>query len=1357
MAPQDDNPYLLDEASNDLLNDALNVLGGDEPTSDFLDLDLGDGVDDGSYDLLSDVWDALRSDDESTPDDSWNTTLVDPLEEKVTSIRNGEHQYMSTLAHFTSILARTGIHGPRHLQQFNLKMRATKIGNGAQFTVFRDQVDFTGTEGLVIKRVNVPLTRDDGIRFASGDDYRLQLRTLELEVRALCNPALRSHRNMVQLVAWGYDYPLPDTPVPVLFMECALTTLTDFLKDKNKELWGETSLDTKHQLALDVAAGIEALHSLRIVHGDIKPDNVLVFKDSRSDKAPFCGKISDFGVCVDMEIPGSELTADDYRGTPGWIDPEIPNFSRWTEGAFKPDIMFRYDSYSLGLVILSIFIKQGEPVDLDMEGESPIDVAIYLLREEQSIPFQFRMQITKALRGLLAEDPWLRSLPSPDILKVDSPAYASWLSVSETSSGGQRYVGTTDQIYNKGANFWRRLDTSVMQELVEQYQTSKDTFASDVLFGLAQSITRRDSYAGLVPEYVTESSRGGFTPARAVYAQMMHAHGRKSEFNSKVLDKWTLKAVSEGYLFSKPTSTISHEDFEAAKQEFRDAGGFATDPFLRKQSVVVIARDAQKAVAWSAENKVVDRKGNTILHAAATLGALEVVKRLIKDAKIPTDVQNDELETPLYKACQAGHVQVIDYLLDNGAKASISTKKEKLTALHWLFTLPEDCIHRIATRFVREAGALVDAQMVPMVAENSGGSPQRIQIPHFPFELPLGTPLHWAAFTRNKLAMNALLDLGADVNATHHGADIGSSPLFLAAWCGEVDVVEHLLSKGADAKGVDPKGRNILHYMGYVVPDYHGSLDYSWHYWIRHGNWDEHLQETIKLASLLVGAGAEIDAESRVPRGMTPIIIASEDWDGGVTCALATVGADVEVGSGDSVLHRWAYIRTSRLSYPESFLAVFKSVSKRMKDISAQARFDENTPLHVIALSKHPEDEVEGACDIMFAHSPPPAIDARNRQGWTALFGALYTESDPARRAMYMIRKGANIVTHANDGKDIFFPITYNIIFSDQQSHDLIVKLLSHLVQTEPGLTDIKQAYHKYFLPAPGAIQTLAEAANAGRVQTVKLLLDLGLERDINNFVDTRPLYTVLDGALHKIEARRENHLISLAPYTSGAARKRALAAGNVHGKTAEAPDRAAEAYFGAPEVLRMLRSRGAKRVYELRDLPPNPDFLELNQPDVWDATELYWLGYTAETQLNKEQWDTLYQLSRQPKNWREEAVRRLRELYEDDIWRPDLSLLKRAVKAQTLEHAGESAQAKQGSKVVEFTDRELHSQILMMLAKVGQREPNNDEKVVWIEVRETTRYGPNGLHRTTPGYKLEVELLDARALGKTRKTRVEE
>lgn len=226
--------------------------------------------------------------------------------------------------------------------------------------------------------------------------------------------------------------------------------------------------------------------------------------------------------------------------------------------------------------------------------------------------------------------------------------------------------------------------------------------------------------------YLGDSARAGYSPARAVYAQIMEAHGQTPEFSNETLEEWMLQAVSEGYLFAKPSRL--EERVEEAKDRFRSQGGFCSDPFLGK-SDVKMAIDRGKALEWKMKNgNVVDRKRNTILHAAAAFGAADALQGLIiEDAKIAVNVENENAETPLYKAFQAGHTKVIEVLLDHGAKASCKTR-QKITPLHWLFMIPESSIRQIAKRMI-ERGADVNAVMEPVKEHNTGFS-EKIQILH---------------------------------------------------------------------------------------------------------------------------------------------------------------------------------------------------------------------------------------------------------------------------------------------------------------------------------------------------------------------------------------------------------------------------------------------------------------------------------------------------------------------------------------------------------------------------------------------------------------------------------------------------
>ncbi|KAH9064467.1 kinase-like domain-containing protein, partial [Lactarius vividus] len=60
--------------------------------------------------------------------------------------------------------------------------------------------------------------------------------------------------------------------------------------------------------------GLTYLHEHNIAHRDIKPDNLVC-------DAVFCLKIIDFDVAIEVQDENTEV--DEYRGTKGWIAPEL--------------------------------------------------------------------------------------------------------------------------------------------------------------------------------------------------------------------------------------------------------------------------------------------------------------------------------------------------------------------------------------------------------------------------------------------------------------------------------------------------------------------------------------------------------------------------------------------------------------------------------------------------------------------------------------------------------------------------------------------------------------------------------------------------------------------------------------------------------------------------------------------------------------------------------------------------------------------------------------------------------------------------------------------------------------------------
>ncbi|KAM7258483.1 hypothetical protein ACFE04_014224 [Oxalis oulophora] len=108
-------------------------------------------------------------------------------------------------------------------------------------------------------------------------------------------------------------------------------TLLAFLRCNHKA--NRLPLNTVVQFALDIARGLTYLHSKKIVHRDIKPDNMLLDKDKRV-------KIADFGVaCIESEIK-------DISGTESYMAPEVM-------GAKTCDR--KCDVYSFGICLWEIY------------------------------------------------------------------------------------------------------------------------------------------------------------------------------------------------------------------------------------------------------------------------------------------------------------------------------------------------------------------------------------------------------------------------------------------------------------------------------------------------------------------------------------------------------------------------------------------------------------------------------------------------------------------------------------------------------------------------------------------------------------------------------------------------------------------------------------------------------------------------------------------------------------------------------------------------------------------------------------------------------------------------------------------
>ncbi|WYZ42246.1 hypothetical protein EsH8_V_001141 [Colletotrichum jinshuiense] len=170
---------------------------------------------------------------------------------------------------------------------------------------------------------------------ARQDVYRCILR----EMDAFCDPRLRGHPNIVQLlfVSWH-----PDEQYPMLAMELgSYGSLEHILCSPDAVQPSQTQ---KRHMTMDMALGLQAIHGAQLVHGDIKPANMIVFEHSCPGRELIV-KMTDFG--------GSGVVsgAQPAHFTPLWCAPEI--LAKSTSVDWE-----KADVYSLALVLASLWDRQ---------------------------------------------------------------------------------------------------------------------------------------------------------------------------------------------------------------------------------------------------------------------------------------------------------------------------------------------------------------------------------------------------------------------------------------------------------------------------------------------------------------------------------------------------------------------------------------------------------------------------------------------------------------------------------------------------------------------------------------------------------------------------------------------------------------------------------------------------------------------------------------------------------------------------------------------------------------------------------------------------------------------------------------
>ncbi|GHH76172.1 hypothetical protein GCM10017772_34110 [Promicromonospora soli] len=98
---------------------------------------------------------------------------------------------------------------------------------------------------------------------------------------------------------------------------------------------GRVSVEEAARYGAQLAGGLEAVHTHRVLHRDVKPANVLVTNDGFA-------KLADFGISRPLHNDETVTATGALTGTPGYLAPEVAKGGRFTEAA---------DVWSLGATL----------------------------------------------------------------------------------------------------------------------------------------------------------------------------------------------------------------------------------------------------------------------------------------------------------------------------------------------------------------------------------------------------------------------------------------------------------------------------------------------------------------------------------------------------------------------------------------------------------------------------------------------------------------------------------------------------------------------------------------------------------------------------------------------------------------------------------------------------------------------------------------------------------------------------------------------------------------------------------------------------------------------------------------------
>lgn len=294
------------------------------------------------------------------------------------------------------------------------------------------------------------------------------------------------------------------------------------------------------------------------------------------------------------------------------------------------------------------------------------------------------------------------------------------------------------------------------------------------------------------------------------------------------------------------------------------------------------------------------------IHTAAENGDLELVKKLISENPKLVDAPDREGKTPLHYAAAKGNLEVVEFLVKNGANVN-ARNSSGITPLY----LAKGFGKKAVAEFLEKHGGAAEVVKPKPAVKPSTSSPQIARAGAVAAVKPAVIPAIEAVKANNLEQLQQIVKL--DGEAVRARDSLQFTPLHWASELGYLKIAEYLIESGADVNAKTENGWTPLH------------------------------QSVIKfqtnIARLLIAKKADVNAQTTAK--VTPLMLASGiAYNFEIAKMLVDAGADVNLKDqfGNTALSFAA-------SIPDEF-KVCEMLIKAGAQVNARDSITGFTPLH---------------------------------------------------------------------------------------------------------------------------------------------------------------------------------------------------------------------------------------------------------------------------------------------------------------------------------------------------------------------------------------------------------------------------